>query len=500
MPAFTKDQHDAISESYFVAQDWIEHLTQANQRQESDVRRSQIIDFEGHRQQLESLRFFEKEDFTQPELDAIVRVSSEITDLATYIDNQNDLVLIELETDLAMLVQKLPLDELSGILKLSWLGEKRNYTALPATIPDEVRDAFDVGVLVRAQVRLNQIAQRVREVNAEKCLNQDDYSSRWFQGVQINAATSAGQYVCKEYVSLLKTRKAADAAAALAAANTPSLGGQIWSVIGWDSPWDFAKDVVLSVVPGYKAVRWARRLGKARKVAARAQKYIDKIHDFQQNIRKAEERIEKIQDAAKKLRQLKALSNLPNKIRAAFKRLEAAEEQVKLLQNLGSSVKRDYLRGVVTTVTADAAANRRLGNVPEAAVLEAARTAITDWLLTTPLFKRVAELREILGWTALMQRQSRGDLDNLIAEYVVKAWLLEFMVRFCLRTFSNLDVSNKALVEELIAASGAAIERMLRDIPILPGHVATETGRWVTSIVRKLGVELAQKIVDKLLE
>lgn len=499
MSDFAQELRDAIAENYFVADDWIENLKQANEKHDSDIRLAQIAEFAGHQRQLESLAFFEKIDFTQPEKDAIITASNEIADLVEYIQNRSDVTLIELETDIAALLQKLPLDELFQFLRLSWDVAKRYYP-LPVDIPEEVRDAFDIGVLARAQVSLNQLALRVKPVAAEKCLNQDDYSPLWFAGLEYRAASTSGKAAVDDHITLLRTRQSAQAAAAQTQALTPNVAGKIWSVIGWDDPWDFAKDVVLSIVPGYKALRWGRRLLKAKKHAARAKKYAEKIAKFHDSIKQAENKISKIQDAAKKIRRLKALSEVPAKIRAAFTKLEKADEQVRLLSRIGNQVKRDYLRGVVTTATADIVANRRSTNIHDAAVTEAARTAITDYLLTTPMFKRVAELRDIVGWTSLLMRQSKGDRDNLIAEYAVKSWLLEASVRLCMRIFSNLDLNAKIVLKELIDASGAATERLLRDLQIVPTDVITKTSRWVMSLVRKLAVEFLQKLVGKFLD
>lgn len=500
MPDFPSAQRDAISATYEAATGWIANLEQANERSESDIRRAQIDELGAHQRQIDSLGFFEKADFTQPEMDAVTTAATEIAALADHIKTTNDLTLVHLEADIAQLVLKLPLDELFKYLRWSWGGARRYYP-LPADIPDDVRDAFDMGVIAHMQVALNQFANRARIVVAEGCLNADDYTTDWFAAIETKAALSSGQVTVDEYVSLLRNKNAAAAAAALAEAQTPGFASQVWSVVGWDSPWDFAKDLFVTAVTGGagRAVRWAGRLKKASDRVARAKKVTERLTKVYDNIKAAEKKLERLRDAAQKVRKLRALSKLPEKLMAAFKRLERAEEQVKLLTKFGRDMKQNYLRGVVTTATANLVGPGSSTGVGGVATNEAARMALVQFLEARPPFNRVRELREIINWASLLSHQSRRDQDVLIGEYMVLLWMQEFLVRLGLKIFHKTALNQNIVIDEFIAASGAAIERAILDIPLIPVAIASQASRTVVSLVRKLAVKFLQQVAKRVL-
>ena len=157
------------------------------------MRQTALDTLQAHQEQIEKLGFLEKTDFTLEEIKAINEAAGELDVAEVALDDTHELTLMELETDLAELLQKVMLGQYLPVLKLYWLSAKRSTRFLPDQIPEEVADDYNIGVFNKTQVRLNQIALNVREVSQRRCLNSDDYSTGYFIGAVANACAVSSQ-------------------------------------------------------------------------------------------------------------------------------------------------------------------------------------------------------------------------------------------------------------------------------------------------------------------
>ncbi|MES2482518.1 MAG: hypothetical protein V4609_11025 [Pseudomonadota bacterium] len=494
MAAISDAQRSTINTAYVDSLGAVDRLTHANERHESDQRLGLIGDLQAHQQQLENLGFFDKDDFTDPEIVAIQDAADELGQLIAHIEDMNGLTQMELEGDLANLVQRICVDAFSGILKLAWTREKGKY-GLADPMPVDVVDLFHMQILVRVQGRLNQLARRAKAVLSDACLNSDDYSGRMFMAAEVDAVMKAGPEAVAEHARLQQLRQSVREAQQQQRDSQPTMAGLVWDVVGWDSPWDFAKDMVVTAVfSGSKVARWGMRIRKAKDRLARARKVTERLTHLKDKLTQTEKRVQQIRNYVQRLNKLKALRALPNKLMAAFKRLENAQEQVKLLQLVAKEVRLSYIRGVASGAAAGLVHPGSTTSVGAQASNEAARQALINYLDGTAIFKRVNELREIINWKTLLHAQSKTTQDVIIGEYVFLLWLQELLVRLSLTVMRKQAVTAQIVVDEAITASGAVVERALLDLSIIPENIATEAGRTVIATARKIMVKFGQDL------
>src|SRR5437764_6659747 len=126
------------------------------------------------------------------------------------------------------------------------------------------------------QGNLNQRSAQVKAVQEFSCLNSDDYSSAATVWNTASFGALSADNAIDNYVQLQSLRSAA---AAAEPDEGPSVLGTIWSVIGWDSPTDFLKDVALMVVTGgaSKVLRWGGKLARAAKRVEKLAAAADKV-------------------------------------------------------------------------------------------------------------------------------------------------------------------------------------------------------------------------------
>jgi hypothetical protein len=504
--ALSKSDHDTISQAWELSGDLLASLQTANTVYESEKRTQLVDQLTPLQQQILDLGFFEKTDFTDQERTALLDAASQIGQAQDAIKDSHELTLMELTIDLAQLIQKLSLSEYESMLRAKWLSARRPVAAqqiLPQDIPGEVRDDFTVGLFSMMQGNLNQHSARVKAVQEFGCLNSDDYSSQ-ATGLHILSfgALSADSAI-NNYVDSQVLRSAA---AAAKPDDGPSVLGEIWSVIGWDSPTDFLKDAVIMAVTGgaSKVLRWGKRLAKAvrrvEKIAATADKFLE----VEERARRGVKRLEELAAAAKKIRSLRKIGHLLDTIETLFKQLEAAERQVKAIKVIGAGVTKKALQGVVSTLAARAAGSKDLVT-GSTMTNELARQAVMNWL--------DGSSNTYISWlsTQIKERRSKLNLGVLILSDFSAKWLeqffeyfwlftaREFLVRLALSVIRKVDLTLEIAVNEFIAAFAAALENVLWDIPFMDKDSAGNIARTIVSSVRKVLVVLAQKVADPLL-
>jgi hypothetical protein len=508
---FSAETRAAIQATYDSCYGWIDNLEEGNQKSPSGIRDDYLSTLSELQQKIEHAGFFDKADFTPEEQNAIIALANEIAGVTRHIKTQNDLVLCELETDIADLVHRIALDTFAALLRGRWVVARRNYERLPKQIPDEVYDAFNVGMFTRAEYMLNRRATVLKPIAGEGCLNPDDYSNTWFVGMELKAADLSSVQTVDDYIQLDIDKRNAQLAAKLN--ESPSLGGIIWDIVGWDDPWDFAKDMVLLYVTGgtSKIVRWGKRLNAARKEVT---KLTRRLRTLEGAIAKAEARLYKVTETAQKVKRLRSIGRIPEKIKKAFEALQDAKKQVELIAAVGRAITGDAIRNILTSVAANMAVNQSSKPLSTQASYEMVRMSAMQALEKLPPFTRIPTLRSSIGWTALFRTRGTGDHDALIGQYVAYVWLQEFVVRIVLaiahqsnlsfKMMSNIAgdrsqpiVTVKMARDEAIAALGSAVERIWRDdLPFVPATVGEPVKRYVVALGRKALVELVQKVAD----
>lgn len=496
MPAFTRSEVEFVNKSYEQASSRIENLTESNLKRESEIRKVAIDTLQAHQEQIENLGFFEKENFSPEEIKAILEAASAISATEDGLEDTHEITLMELESDLAELVQKLGLNEYLFMLKLHWIAAKR-YARLPDEIPEEVRDEFNVGVFNKTQGRLNQIAFSVQDVSRLKCLNNDDYAPAFFTGAVLNAGKYSAQEAIDNYIALQRFKEAERAAKE---ASEVSIGGQIWAVVGWDSPWDFVLDIGLAVVTGgaSKVIKWGVRLNKARKRATIAAKKLEKVLDIQNRVRKMEHRAKDIRNAAERLKKAKNILELPKKIAAAFKELNKARSKTKLLEMVGSQVTKDYIRVIASSLTAKGLVTGS-AQVGKAATKELARRSIIAYLDGTPLGKEIKELRakNNLGLIIVSGFNSRS--QERLMTYFGLLITREFLARMIIMFVHKRSLSAENVVNEFIDSAALALEIVLLDVPVIAEAQLKMLGRTIMSTIRAILAEIGKGLAKNLI-
>jgi uncharacterized protein YhaN len=276
MPGFTQTESDYVTRAYNAGLVRIDNLAQSILEQPSEIRQAAVDELDAHLQQISDVGFFSKADFTPEEIKSTLDAAAAIMAIDEQLDDTHECTLIELNTDIAELMQKLCFSEYARMLRLEWLTQRRSIKDLPDQIPEDVIDDYNVGIFNKTQVRLNQIANNVRGVAARKCLNSDDYERIVFDLTVLNASRISATEAVDQHILIEQLKADERAARAEAEAAEPGILGTIWAVVGWDDPLDFLWDVGLALVSGgaSKVVKWGKRLAR---VTAKTTKAVTKL-------------------------------------------------------------------------------------------------------------------------------------------------------------------------------------------------------------------------------
>lgn len=497
---FSLAQRDMIDAAFTTATQRAISLATCNGINDSEIRREAIAEFEAYQQAINAVGYFEKNDFTAEEQEAALQAAAAIRELEAQIESAHELTMTSLELDLADIVQRLALEEFNWILRGEWQSQRRTYRLPPEpNVPDDVCDSYTVSLFTLVQGNLNKRAETSKRISEEyHCLNRDDYSHLWLNGLVLRVGKSSAQIAVGEYISVqqLKQRSAALQAQANQAMG---VGGLIWSVVGWDSPWDFVKDMGLTVLfSGSKIVRWGQRLDKARTRLKRAKKAARLLEQVAKDIEHIEQTARKVQKAASTIRKIKGISKLPGAIKAAAAKLDQYRDQVKLETDTGLRITRDFIRGTATSVFARAPGIQQRQSLGDTASREAARTAVREFLRAR-FAKRVEDIRSEVNLAGLLRRRPNVRQQILLTEYMGILFVQEFLSRLIVKVAHKETFNLKIGSDEGIAAFFSAIQQIMMDLQVIPQSVANETARWVVDTFRKVLVEIAQAILKPLL-
>lgn len=498
MPGFTQTEEELVDRAYELANQRIANLDECNEKRHSEIRQVAIETLKAYLEPILNLGFRDREDFSLAEIAATVEAANAIIATEEQLEHAHELTLMELESDLAQLVQKVALDGYRGMLIESWRYARRTYESLPRQIPQDVCDDFNVGVFNKTQGKLNLIVYHTQNVARLKCLNSDDYAPIDFTVAEFNASKLSAKEAAANYVTLQRLKQAERAAHA---ANDISIGGQVWSVLGWDSPTDFLKDLVLTALTGgaSKIVKWARRLKKARDEAKLVSKSLSRLLKVRDRAQSLERRVIEIRQTAERLKKARKFIDVPKRVVALFARLEKAHEQVKLLRQVGEVASMNYIRSVVSSVAVGATALGGSMHVGTAASKEMARMSVVAFLDGTPLGTNIKDLRSKVNFTMLIA--SAFDERNMtrLMFYFGLLTTREFVARMAISLMHKVSLSGKLIVEVLIDSAAAAVETMLLDVPILAEAQLKMLGRTIMSTIRKYVGEIGKKLANELL-
>lgn len=494
----TQGEFDTINNAYQGADDWIRNLTVTNDSRQSDLRQAAIDALTAHQEQIEHLGFFDKIDFTIEEIRAMLDAAADTTRSIQAIDDGHEFVLIALQTDLAELVQKLALRDYVRLLQSHYLSAKR-FSPLPDQIPDEVVDDYQVGLFNRTQGRLNQIAYQSRTVSRLRCLNTDDYGPNDFPIAVLNASQGAAKDAEDHYLELQRLK--AESAAAREA-DEVSIGGQIWEVVGWDSPTDFLWDVGLFLVSGgaSKVVRWGTKLAKATAKATKAVNKLEKLLAIEERARKLEHRVQDVRSAAEKLKKARNLIELPHKIRKAFEILNSARGKMRMLELAGERLSKDYIRGVLSSVATKSTGLGGSQQLGKAATKEAALQAIFAYLDGTPLGKEIKELRSKVNFTLMFATGFNEKNQDRLMAYFALLTVRQMIGRSAITLSHKRSLALDNFVNDFIDSAGSAIETMLLDVPFVAKADLQILGRTIVTSIRKVLAEIAKNLAKKVID
>jgi hypothetical protein len=508
---FPSATRDTIAQLYTNGVLWGDNLEKCNESSTSSTRDDYLNKIRELLKTIDESGFFERADFTEQEQNSIIEAANEISGVITHIKAEHDLTLCAIETDLADLLQRIPLDAFLGILRGRWALARRQYARLPKDVPDVVIDAYNVGIFTRCEFMLNQRAKTLKPIAALQCLNSDDYGNPWFVGMQTRAVHLSSQETIADYAQY---QTAKDEAHALAKLNEPpGIGGLIWSVIGWDDPWDFLKDMAFMAATGGagKAARWAKRLNDVRKDLKKAKRY---LRNLEGAIAKIEARMHTARSHAQAIKRSWTIRKIPQRIKKAIETLADLKKQQALIASAGTALTGSTIRAVITSVTANLAVNKQSRNLSAQATLELAQVSARQFLEARKPFDKIPILRTSVNVTAFLRSRGTGTHETLLMEYFAWVWLEEFIVRvvlavghqsnFSMTVIQNLTgdlskpiLSPQILLDEGIAALGAAVQRIWReDLSFLDETIGKELAEWVVSFGRKSLVELLQKVVE----
>jgi hypothetical protein len=493
MPWFTQTEYDLATRAYDLASDRIANLEQCNQTHASDVRQAAIDSLRAHQEQIQALGIYEENDVSLQAIQATVQAANEILEENDHLEDTHELTLIELETDLTDLLQKLSLDEYMSILKLCWLTERRRTSFLPREIPAEVCDEFHVALFSKCQGRLNQIAYQSRDASRLKCLNSDDYAPIDFAVTVLNSGNLAAQEAIDNYITLQQLK---EAERAQRAESELSVGGMAWDIFGWDSPTDFLIDVGLFVVTGggYKVARWVNRVRKVQKKAKRAAKALEKLMKLQDRARRLEHRMDQIRRSADKLRKARAIVDFPRDLAALLSKLARAADQLEALQEIGKTATKDYVRTVATSAVAKSIIKPT--SVGTVASKEAVLTSMRLLLDGTPVGKKLNELRKDVTLAALIAGRGKKTWKRLWS-YLLLLIARDLVVRLGYSFAHKRALTVETVVDDLIDSFTSAVETIVVDVT---GTKSDTFVRTVMQTNRKFLTEIAKRLAKDLVD
>jgi hypothetical protein len=500
--AFTQTEADLVNKAYEQATTRIANLVESNEKRPSEIRQVAIDALKAHQEQIENIGFFEKDDFSLDEIKATIEAANAIGAAEDRLDDTHEFTLMELESDFAQVLQKLSLNQYFWMLKGHWWSAKRpkKYSlGLPDQIPEEVCDEFNVGVFNKTQGRLNQIAYNVRDVARRKCLNSDDYSPADFNGAVLNACKYSAQEATDNYIALQKLKAAERAARE---ENEVSIGGQIWDVIGWDSPTDFLWDVGLAIVTGgaSKVVRWGKRIVKATQKASKAVTKLEKLLKIEERARKLEHRIQEVRAAAERLKKAKKFLELPERIRQAISIVNSAQGKLTVSKLVASKVTADYLRSVASSVVAKSTGMAGSAQVGAALSKEMAKASIIAYLNGTPLGKEITELKGKINYTVMIASGFNQKARERVLHYFALIFVREFIARMAITiAHKRTSITVDSFVNDFVDSLSTAVEAVVLEIPFVAEAKLKLLGRTIVTSIRKviseIGKDLAGDIV-----
>lgn len=494
MPGFTQTEFDLVTRAYELATRRIAELEQCNLTRASDIRRAAIDMLRAHQEQIEALGFYVQDDFSLEEIQATVEAANEILEEDEHLEDAHELTLMELETDLADLIQKLSTDEYMTILKLCWLTERRRTSFLPREIPVEVCDEFHVAMYSKCQGRLNQVAHHSRDATRLKCLNSDDYAPVDFSVTVLNSSKLAADEAIDNYITLQQLKEAERAQRDEAEL---SVGGLAWDVFGWDSPTDFLIDVGLFVVTGgaSKVIRWANRLRKVEKKTKRAAKGLEKLLKIRERARKLEKRVDEIRRAADKFKKARALVEFPRRLAALLSNLADAAKQLETLQELKKTTTKDFVRSVASSAFGKFPLNpSSVGTVAsKELVLTSARLALEG----TALGKKIKALQKDITLAALIAGRGERAWKQLWA-YLLLLVAREVVIRSAYTLIHRRRaITVESVVNDFIDSMFAAIDTIVVDVT---GAKSDAFVHGLINYYRKFMAEIAKLLAKELLD
>lgn len=390
------------------------------------------------------------------------------------------------------------LDQYLAALKLYWLSQKRYARSLPDQIPEEVVDDYHVGVFNKTQARLSQITFNVRGVSQRRCLNSDDYNPRSFTAAVMNACRISSQEATDNYISLQKLKEAERAARE---ANEVSIAGQIWDVIGWDSPTDFLVDAVFFVASGgaSKVVKWGERITRLTKRASKAATKLERLLVIEKRAHRMEQRIIDISRAATRLKKANKFVQLPRKIALTFETLKRTRKQLELAELIGKRVTKDYIRSVASSVLVKSTGMTGSVQLGKVASKELARASILSYLDGTQLGAEIKELRSKINYTLMIAVGFNSKTQDRLMAYFGLFLARELIARLAISVAHKRDLTVEQFANEFIDSAGSALETMLLDVPIISKAELKFLGRKIMSTIRKFLAEIAKKLAQDLL-
>ncbi len=493
MPAFTQTEYDLVSKAYAVAQDRVERLGACNDARRSDIRTVAIETLTAHQEQISNLGFFRERDYSLEEIAATIEAANAILATEEQLEHAHELTLIELQTDLAQLLQNLATDDYLGFLKNCWRSARRRNAFLTQVIPDEVCDEFHVALFNKCQGRLNLTAYHLRDVSRLGCLNSDDYTPMIFPAHVWNPASLSAQEAVDNYITLQKLKQAEQAEREASEIGT---GGQIWSLIGWDSPTDFLLDLGLFVITGgaSRVYRWTRRLQKARQDARRISRTLELALKIKERAQKLERRVDEIRKAAEKLKKAKGLIDFPKKLAALLAKLEDAAEQVKLVKEVGKVATADYIRSVVPSVVAKSTGVAGSMVVANEASKELVLTSLRALLDGTVLGTQLKNRRSTVNFTVLIAGRSERKWKS-VGAYFALLVTRDFVARSAYTLAHKRSWRTDDLVKDTIDSFAAAVDTLVVDITGSRNDqfvraVITINRKWLAEVGKRLATEL----------
>ena len=492
MTDFTPSQRQAIQKAFDNGIDWVERLLKANESRESVIRASVAQELSDLTGEIGEKGFFDQSDFVPEEQEYINTCVVSINETVESIQDSNDIVRAEIGTDLAELVTKLAQRGYDKLLDAHWLSLARQYK-LPRSPPEDVQDEFNVHLFNLCKGRLTQVAINSYPVSDQGCLNTDDYDADNFGFMVVEKSKTAAEMATnsyREFQALKAEEKAAREAAHV------SVASRIWAFVGWDSPMDFLVDVGLTVATGgaSKIVRWGQKAVKATKRLKRGVNAAERVLKLEKRALRMERRAQEVRKAAEAFKKGRAAANIPMKLLAALREISKAEKQLKLLSEMTSRVKPDYIRSLVSTI---ASRNLKGGeaNSGSAATYELARQSILSLVNGGVLGAMIEESREDVSFTALIfgtdreQSSQRNNIFLLLALLITR----EMIVRLTIQTARKRSISVEIFFTEFEGAFFNALESIMMDMPVMSKARASDLARTFISTIRKIIAGMAQK-------